>query len=249
MPSVKSILVAFLLLPLISAAEEITVFAAASLTQVLQEAGEIYGRNTGDTVVFNFAGSNTLARQIEAGAPADVFLSADTRQMDRLALKKLIVEETRKSLLGNTLVVVTSPDGPAIEAAGDLAGGAVRRLALGNPQAVPAGVYAKAWLESQHLWAALSSKVVPGENVRAALGFVESGNAEAGIVYKTDAAISDKVKVALEIPADEGPEIVYPVALLSDSRHAESARRFLKWLEGGAARVTFEKFGFTVLAE
>ena len=229
------------------AADEITVFAAASLTDALTEIGSAYEKATGDTVRFNFAASSTLARQIEAGAPADVFFSADDVQMDSLAKMGLIVKETRKALLGNTLVIVTAPDGPPIAKVADLAGGSIRHLSMGNPKAVPAGVYAKAYLEKLGFWEKLELKVAPAENVRAALGVVASGNAEAGIVYKTDAATSKKVKIALEIPASEGPEIRYPVALVSDSRHGAAARKFLARLTGAEAAAVFRKCGFTIL--
>ena len=222
-------------------------FAAASLTNALTEIGAAHEKATGDKVIFNFAASNTLARQIEAGAPADVFFSADEAQMDALANKGLIDKATRKALLGNTLVIVTAPDGPAIAKVADLGGPAIKRISVGNPKAVPAGVYAKKHLEKLGLWETLQPKLVPAENVRAALAVVESGNAEAGIVYKTDAAISKKVKVALEIPAAEGPKIVYPVALVAESRHAAAAKKFLARLAGKEAGVVFTKLGFTLL--
>lgn len=228
-------------------AEEITVFAAASLTNALTEIGAKYQASTGDKLIFNFAASNTLVRQIEAGAPADVFFSADDAQMDVLAKQGLIDPTTRTALLGNSLVIVTAPAGPVIANVADLAGESVRRISVGNPKAVPAGVYAKTYLEKQGLWNALQPKLIPAESVRAALAVVESGNAEAGIVYKTDAASSRNVKVALEIPAAEGPEIVYPAALVSQSGHAAAAKKFLAHLAGREAGVEFSKLGFTRL--
>ena len=228
-------------------AGEITVFAAASLTNALTEIGAAHEKATGDKVRFNFAASNTLARQIEAGAPADLFFSADEAQMDVLEKKQLIDKATRKPLLGNTLVVVTAPDGPAISKVADLAGPAVKRLSLGNPQAVPAGVYAKQHLEKAGLWERLQPKVVPAGNVRAALAVVESGNAEAGIVYKTDAAVSKTVKVALEIPASEGSPITYPAAVVAGSTKREDAAMFLKHLSSKEAGAVFTKHGFTLV--
>jgi molybdate transport system substrate-binding protein len=228
-------------------AEEITVFAAASLTHALTEIGAAHEKATGDKVRFNFAASNTLARQIEAGAPVDVFLSADEAQMDVLANKGLIDKATRKALLGNTLVIVTAPGGPVIAKVADLCGPSIKRISVGNAKAVPAGVYAKILLEKQGLWATLQPKLVPAENVRAALAVVESGNAESGIVYKTDAAISKNVEVALEIPAADGPEIVYPVALVAGSRRAAAAKKFLARLTGKEAGEVFTKLGFTLL--
>lgn len=228
-------------------AAEITVFAAASLTNALAEIGAAHEKATGDKVRYNFAASNTLARQIEAGAPADVFFSADEAQMDTLAKKNLIDKATRKPLLGNTLVIVTAPDGPAISKVADLAGPAVKRLSLGNPQAVPAGVYAKQHLENAGLWERVQAKIVPAENVRAALAVVESGNAEAGIVYKTDAAVSKKVKVALEIPASEGPAITYPVAMVAGGGKGGSAAKFLNYLSSKKAGAVFTKHGFALV--
>lgn len=228
-------------------AEEITIFAAASLTEALTEIGAAHEKATGNKVRFNFAASNTLARQIEAGAPADVFFSADEAQMDALEKKQLIDKGTRKSLLGNTLVIVTASDGPPVSKVEDLAGPAIKRLSLGDPKAVPAGVYAKQHLEKLGLWEKLQAKVVPAENVRAALAVVESGNAEAGIVYKTDTAVSKKVKVALEIPAGEGPAIVYPAALVSGGKHIAAAKRFLDQLSAKDAGAVFSKRGFTLV--
>ena len=228
-------------------AEEITVFAAASLTNALTEIGADHEKATGDKVSFNFAAANSLARQIEAGAPADVFFSADEAQMDVLANKGLIEKSTRKALLGNALVIVTAPGGPVIAKVSDLGGPSIKRISVGNPKAVPVGVYAKTHLEKLGLWEPLQPKLVPAENVRVALAVVESGNAEVGIVYKTDAAISKNVKVALEIPAAEGPKIVYPVALVSESRHAAAAGKFLARLAGKEAGAVFTKQGFILL--
>lgn len=225
-------------------AAEITVFAAASMTDALREIAASHEKASGDKVRFNFAASNTLAQQIRAGAPADIFFSADEAKMDALAAAGLIATDTRRSLLGNSLVIVTPLDGIAIARAADLAKPAVKRLSLGDPRAVPAGIYAKAWLEKAGLWAAVEAKVVPAESVRTALAVVESGDAEAGIVYKTDAAISRKVKVALAIPAAEGPEIRYPVAMVADSRNPAAARRFLVRLAAEEALAVFRKHGF-----
>lgn len=228
--------------PLLAA--EITVFAAASLTDSLKEIAANYEQATGDTVRFNFAASNTLAQQIQAGAPADIFFSADEAKMDTLTTAGLIASDTRRDLLGNTLVIITPLDGPAISRAKDLTHSTIKHLSIGDPRAVPAGVYAKAYLEKAGLWAALQAKVVPAESVRTALAVVESGNAEAGIVYKTDAAISKKVKVALEIPAADTPQIIYPAAMVKDSRHATAARKFLGYLAEKTAKECFRKFGF-----
>lgn len=234
-----------LLASLISTAGEVRVFAAASLSDVLKEIGAAYDKSTGDKVVFNFAGSNFLARQIEAGAPADIFFSADEALMNALEKKSLVVTETRRNRLSNSLVIVVeSVNALQFSSARDLTNSSVKRLALADPAGVPAGIYAKLYLQKENLWSALSLKIIPTENVRAALIAVESGNVDAAIVYKTDAAISKKTKVAFEIPRSETPAIRYPVALLKDSRQPGAARKFLEHLFSPAATSLFQKHGF-----
>lgn len=229
-------------------ADRINVFAAASLTDCLKEVGAIYEKREGDRVVFNFAASSFLERQMEEGAPADVFCSADEAKMDRLEQLGLLAEGTRRSLLSNTLVIVIPMDSLLeIQSPEDLAGPEIKRLALAEPRTVPAGIYSRKYLEQTGLWAKVKPKVIPTANVRAALAAVESGNVDAGMVYRTDAAISDKVRVAYEIPRADGPAISYPMAALKDARSPEAARRFLEFLESEEAVRIFEKFGFTVL--
>src|SRR5262245_37177024 len=230
-----------------SNAATITVFAAASLTESLKEIAAGYEKQSGDKVVFNLGASSLLARQIEEGAPADIFFSADEAKMDGLAKRGLVLTETRKSRLSNSLVIVVAAEkGAAISTPQDLATGKLTRLALAETRTVPAGIYAKEYLQKQKLWEAVESRVVPTENVRAALAAVEAGNAEAGIVYKTDAAISKRVKVAYEVPAKDSPAISYPMAVVKDARQAEAAKKFLKHLESDQAGRVFEKFGFIV---
>ena len=231
-----------------ASADDLKVSAAASLTDVLQAIAGDYEKQTSDKVVFNFAGSSVLERQIEAGAPADVFFSADEAKMDALEGHGLIAIGTRKSLLSNALVIVVEEAGTAqIKNARDLAKPEVKKVALAEPSSVPAGVYAKAYLEKMGLWAAISSKVVPTENVRAALAAVESGNVDAGFVFKTDAAVLKRVRIACEVTAAEGPRISYPVAVVKDAEHVEAAWRFVEYLSGARAKAEFEKFGFVVL--
>jgi molybdate transport system substrate-binding protein len=228
-------------------ATTINVFAAASLTESLKEIAAAYEKQTGDKVVFNFGASSFLARQIEEGAPADIFFSADEAKMDGLETMGLIVKDTRKSRLSNSLVIVVAGEkGVAVANPKDLATDKVKRLALAEPRTVPAGIYAKEYLQKQNLWTALEPKVVPTENVRAALAAVEAGNAEAGIVYKTDAGISRKVKIAYEVPLSDSPAISYPMAIVKEARELEAAKRFLKHLESEEAGRIFEKFGFIV---
>ncbi len=228
-------------------AASITVFAAASLADSLQEIAADYQKQTGDTVTFNLAGSSTLARQIEASAPADVFFSADEAKMDSLEKKGLLAPGTRQTRLSNALVLVVATDNTDIHSPADLARTNVSRIALGDPRAVPIGIYAKEYLMKQGLWAKIEPKVVPTENVRAALAAVEAGNADASIVYKTDALISKKVKVVFEVAPADGPKIHYPMALIKDSKNAEAARRFLNYLGSNEAGRVFQKYGFVVL--
>ncbi len=230
-----------------AAAADLVVFAAASLTDSLKATANDFEKRSGDRVIFNFAASSTLARQIEAGAPADIFFSADEARMDGLEKQGRLVDGSRRTLLSNSLVIVVASErGAAVRKPADLASGEVKRLALAEPRTVPAGIYAKEYLQRQNLWTAVAGKVVPTENVRAALAAVEAGNVEAGIVYKTDAAISKKVKVVFEVPAGDAPAIRYPVAALKDSKQLDAARRFLKHLASDEAGRVFERFGFIV---
>ena len=229
------------------ASETITVFAASSLTESLKEIGDQYETKTGIKVFYNFAASNVLAQQIKAGAPVDVFLSADDERMRELNKAGLIDPKTAINLLGNTLVIVTNLDGPSLTEPSDLANTRFKYIALAEPSSVPAGIYARTYFQSIGIWKSLEGKVVPTENVRAALAAVEAGNADAGVVYRTDAAISKKVKVALHVAKEDGPEIVYPAAVVKSSRNAAAAREFLVYLNSTASDAIFLKFGFLVI--
>jgi molybdate transport system substrate-binding protein len=236
-----------LMITMAANAADLTVFAAASLTDSLKEIGANYAQQTGQKVAFNFEASSMLARQIEQGAPADIFFSADETQMERLAKQDLIDPATRQDRLANSLVVVVPADSTLqITSASDLAGDGVKRIALADPRAVPAGVYTKTWLKKLQLWDAVEPKVAPMENVRAALAAVASGNVDAGVVYKTDAAISKSVKIAYEVPRTDGPDIRYPMAVVKASAQPEAAGKFLKYLDSDAAAAVFKKFGFVI---
>lgn len=236
------------MLSLCSHGAPIRVFAAASLTDAMKEIAGTFQKQSGERVVFNFGASSTLARQIEEGAPADLFFSADEAKMDALASKGLILNATRRNLLSNSLViVVASANGARIQSPADLARASVKRVALGDPQAVPIGIYAREYLQKLKLWDAIKPKVVATENVRAALAAVEAGNADAGIVYKTDAAISKEVKVAFEVPIEEGPKISYPVAIVKGAKELSGARKFLVFLFSAEAGEVFRKYGFIVI--
>ncbi len=228
-------------------AADLQIYAAASLSDALKEIAQAYEPASGDKLVFNLAASSALALQIKNGAPADVFFSADEAKMNDLAKAGLLADDTRRSLLSNTLVIVTHAErGAAVTRPDDLVLTAVGRIALAEPQTVPAGIYAKQWLQKIGLWNKVIDKVVPTENVRACLAAVEAGNADAGIVYKTDALISKRVKIALEISAADpaAPKISYPLAVLKDARHATGARKFTAYLASPAARDVFVKYGF-----
>jgi molybdate transport system substrate-binding protein len=228
-------------------AGELQVFAAASLTDALKEIAPAYEDASGNKLQFNFAGSNTLTRQIQEGAPADIFISADEAKMDGLQKAGLVLEDSRRSLLSNTLVVVIGANSTLkLDSPQELTQPAIKRIALADPKGVPAGVYAQQYLETVGLWDALKDRVVPTENVRAALAAVEAGNADAGIVYKTDAGISMQVNIAYEVPADKGPAISCPVAVVKGSRDSAAALAFLKYLQSEAAVTVFKKYGFGI---
>jgi molybdate transport system substrate-binding protein len=227
-----------------SSAQEILVFAAASLTESLQEIGKAFESQTHVTPRFSFGGSSDLARQIKAGAPADVFFSADTAKMDDLERAGLVRKEDRREFLSNVLVVVVpSKSSLRVAEAKDLA--TLPRLALADPAAVPAGIYSKKWLESLGLWSRIEPKVVPTLDVRAALAAVASEAVPAGIVYRTDAAISKDVRIALTVA--NGPEITYSVARVKASAK-DAAQKFVDFLAGDAGRAVFELHGFVVKA-
>jgi len=222
------------------------VFAAASLTEALQEIRPRFEAVSADRLVFNFGASSDLARQIKAGAPADVFFSADVAQMDGLEREGLVRRRDRVDVLSNVLVAIV-PLKPklAIHAPRDLL--AVERLALASPESVPAGVYARKYLESIGLWQDLEGKVVPTLDVRASLAAVEAEHADAGIVYRTDATISKRVRVAFEVPREKGPAIVYPLAPIAGSKNAEAAAALVRHLIGPEAIAVYKRFGFIVL--
>lgn len=227
---------------------EITVYAAASLKDALNEIGPVCEARAGAHAVFNFGASNDLARQIVAANKADVFFSADTGWMDEVAKAGLLDEASRRPLLSNRLVVVVPSDSTLkIASATDLAGASVKRLSLANPAAVPAGKYAKAWLEKAGVWEKLSDRVVPAPDVRAALAAVEAAAVEAGVVYKTDAAIAKHAKVAFEVSEEDGPRITYPIAALKDRPQVDAARRTVECYAGAEARAIFERYGFIPL--
>jgi molybdate transport system substrate-binding protein len=226
-------------------ADEVVVFAAASLSDAIAEIAKGFEALTGHEVVVSFAGSNELARQIRAGAPAAVFVSAHPGRVDELEKAGLVAREDRVDLLGNRLVVIV-PAGSRLEMARPEHLAAARRIALADPQSVPAGIYAREWLTARGMWDLLKGRVVPTLDVRAALAAVDSGSVDAGIVYRTDLSAARSARVAFAVPPAEAPRIVYIAALLKPASSA--ARAFYEHLRSHAAREVFERYGFEPLA-
>jgi molybdate transport system substrate-binding protein len=231
------------------APDSITVLAAASLSNVLPEIGKSYEAATHQRVAYSFAASMTLARQIEASAGADIFISADVQSMDYLQKRGLIDARSRRDLLANSLVLIAPADSkisltirPGFPLAAALNGG---RLAMGEPASAPAGRYAQTALMRLKVWDRLSDHLAYGEDVRATLAYVARGEAPLGIVYATDARIEPRVRVVATFPAASHPPITYPAALVRDANPAAAA--FLDYLKGPAARAIFAKAGFTPL--
>jgi len=237
-------------LPLTARAQEVTVFAAASLTNAMKDISAKWAAAGHKPLVMSFGSSSTLARQIEQGAPANVFASADEKWMDYLAQKNLIVADTRKDLLGNDLVLVVAADKPmhvTINRGFDLMAllGANGRLATGDPAHVPVGIYAEQALKKLGMWDNVSPRLARTEDVRAALLLVERGEAPAGIVYATDAAVSKAVTIAGTFPADSHDPVSYPFAV-TKSGDTPEARALLQFLTSPPAREVFAQRGFKV---
>ena len=231
---------------------ELSVYAATSTRDALLELEKVYEENGNVDLVLNFGSSGDLSKQVVAAAKADVFLSADEREMDKVAEAKLVAAGSRRALLGNQLVVIEPADTPSIFTAPfaptQLADPRIKWLSLANVVAVPAGRYAKAWLAKTGVWKDVEARILPGVDVRAALAAVESSGAQAGIVYKTDVARSKKVHIVFAVPAAEGPKISYPIAAIAGRRAEADGRAFIEFLASPKARGVFEKFGFTFLS-
>jgi len=247
------LLCAFFLAPQVFAADPgrpaITVFAAASLTNVLQDLGDAFTSETSIPVRFSFAASSTLARQIENGSPADVFFSADLDWMDYLQARALIQPATRQDMLGNELVLVAPVDSkvtlkiePHFPLAATLGKG---RLATGDPDSVPVGRYAKEALITLGVWDAVSARLVRADSVRSALAFVDRGEASLGIVYATDALVDKSVRLVDEFPASSHAPIIYPAALTAAAK--PDALKFLNYMRGPAGDLAFKHYGFRPL--
>ena len=220
----------------------VVVFAAASTADALKEIGATFEARTGRRVRFSFGGSSELARQLDAGATADVFLSADVEKMDALARSGKLNPSSRRDLLGNVLVVVVPESSTlAIARPADLA--RLARIATGDPDTVPIGIYARKWLETAGVWDSVKPRIVSTLDVRGALAAVETETVDAAIVYRTDALVSSKVRVVFDVPRADGPRIVYPIALLAAAREP-GASAFLAEVTSEGARAVFERRGF-----
>lgn len=232
-------------------AADLTVYAAASLKDALDEVARLHGAQSGNKVTVSYAGSSALARQIENGAPADVFISADLDWMDYLEQRELIDTASRKNLLMNRLVLIApsmqpsklkiAPGFPLAKEIG------TERLAMANPDAVPAGKYGKAALEKMGVWSSVKKNIARADNVRAALMLVSRGEAPLGIVYRTDAMADKNVAIVDTFPADSHAPIVYPVALTAEatrSGKAASLKKFMETLQGEKAQDIWKKYGF-----
>jgi len=247
--------VAILLLafaPPASAQEMVTIFAATSLKNALDDVDATFTKETGIKTTASYEASSALAKQIEAGAPADVFISADLRWMDYASERRLIKPDTRFNLLGNKLVLIAPQEskldhvdiGRGFDIA-KLAGDG--RIAVADVKAVPAGLYAKAALEKLGAWTAAEPKLAQAENVRATLAFVARGETPIGIVYETDAKIEPKVKIVGVFPDDSYPPVTYPVAATATAK--DGAARFLNFLHTSTAKAIFERYGFSYLVK
>lgn len=232
-----------LALPLLASAQQLTVSAAASLTEAFKEIGARFEvSRPGATVRLNFAASGVLLQQIAQGAPVDVFASADQDTMNRAAGQQLIAADTRRDFASNSLVLVTPPASP-VKALRDLALAHVKRIAVGKPASVPVGRYTQQALEHAQLWAGLAPKLVFADNVRQVLDYVARGEVEAGFVYRTDAELQkDKLRIAMTV-GGHGP-LTYPAAVVADSRQAALARAFVAFLGGNEAQGILARYGF-----
>jgi molybdate transport system substrate-binding protein len=229
----------------------LTVSAAASLKGSMEEIKQLYAKENPKVVInYNFGASGSLQQQIEQGADVDLFISAAVKQMNALQDKELIIDKTKKDLLGNKLVLVVPKDSQTtITDFKGLANDEFKKIALGEPKSVPAGQYAEEVLTKLNILESIKPKAVYGKDVKEVLTWVESGNADAGIVYETDAKSSDKVKKIAVAPAESHTPITYPAAIVKASKNADVAKGFLTFLSSDKAKVVFEKYGFDFIAK
>jgi molybdate transport system substrate-binding protein len=224
----------------------LTVSAAASLMEAMEDIKKLYSiENPGVRIVYNFGSSGMLQQQIEQGAEVDIFLSAASKQMDELQKKNLILNESRIDLLENRVVLITAEDVSTITGFADLKGEKIKKLALGEPKSVPVGQYAEEVLTKLGVLGELKKKIVYAKDTKEVLTWVESSNAEAGIVYATDAAGSSKVKIIVQAPEHYHTPIKYPAAIIKDSKQVKASEAFMEFLQSDKCRQVYEKYGFT----
>ena len=229
---------------------ELTISAAASMKDALDEIKTVYEKKTSNKVLINYGSSGALQHQIEQGAPVDLFFSASTQQLDALEKEGLIDRAHTKNLLKNELVlIVPKSSSLKIKSLNDLTKNQVTKLSIGTPETVPAGNYAKESLVSKKLWKAVQPKIVYANDVRQVLDYVETGNVEAGLVYRTDALTSSKVKIASVVPESVHSPIIYPVGVLKDTKHQADIDDFYQFLQGKVAIQIFEKYGFQTMGK
>ncbi len=230
--------------------KEIYISAAASLKTALTQLANSYEQEHKDVKLrFNYGASGDLAQQIQQGAPVDLFISAGKAEMDRLEQKNLLQPGTRLDLLSNQLVLIVGKDNNSVTSLQDLTKAGILKVAIGSPQSVPAGKYAQDSLTSLNLWSTLQPKLVYGKDVTQVLTYVETGNADAGLVYRSDAKLSKQVKVACAVPDSAHKPIVYPAAVIAASQQKSHAGDFLKYLQSSGAQEVFASYGFKTLGK
>ncbi len=233
-----------------TASKEVIISAAASLKDSLIDIKKNYAlMNPSVKLTFNFGGSGTLQQQIEQGAPADLFIAAGKAQVDALEKKNLLINESRVNLLGNALVLVTGKDNTSIQSIQDLTKSEVGKIGVCAPESAPVGKYAQESLANLKLWDTLQPKVVLAKDVTQVLNYVEKGNADAGFVYQSDARGSTKVNIVTVAPASSHSPIVYPAAIIANSKNKQEAKDFLKYLQGLEAQQIFVKYGFKTMTK
>lgn len=228
---------------------ELNISAAASLTDALHAVNELYmQQNKNITIVANFAASGTLQKQIEQGAPADVFISAAAKQMNALQDNGLIINDTLQNLLTNKIVLVV-PSNSTLQITGfmDLLKDNVKQIAIGDPEFVPSGIYGKQALVLLGIYESVQGKLIMQIDTPHVLGYIESGNVDAGIVYSTDAALTDKVIVVANAPDEVNSQIVYPIAITQASKNVDAAKVYINFLNSNESKAIFEKYGFIVV--
>jgi len=228
----------------------LTISAAASLREAMAEIQSLYRQaQPNATLTFNFGSSGSLQQQIEQGAPVDIFISAAPKQMDALEKKNLLLSDTRQNSLSNEIVLITGKNAANISGFPDLTSDEVNKVSIGNPESVPAGQYGQEVLTSLKLFDSLKRKLVLAKDVRQVLSYVETGNVDAGLVYASDLQTSDRIRIAATAPAGSHSPIIYPAAVLRDSKNADAAREFAQFLSGDQAKATFERYGFIPVSQ